>query len=358
VRASERALRLFGVGIVLQKNTWSDAELAAGAAGSETAPFASAPILPDAPFVQRFVDVSGRPGPLGFEFLTNGWRNECTFRVTVEDTESGARIADAELAAGSMRPRGQTRFPCTVDIPAEDHRVGRKLVLRIASDDAVEGRTWSVLCRTVPQRGPAARAGDDWSARQGSAPVAGMLALQPDEGSDSLTFEEQIGPFAARRCTESARFHTVSRAFPAQSASEAWDTVQRPGFDPREIVVVEDADATTASPRAEPAESGRVDVLDERAGRLHLRVQRSTPGWLVADIAWYPGWRARINGVPARLHCANYAFTALALPAGESTVELELAPDSVRTGTVLSGVGLLALSCMMGAAFAAARART
>jgi uncharacterized membrane protein YfhO len=74
---------------------------------------------------------------------------------------------------------------------------------------------------------------------------------------------------------------------------------------------------------------------------VRLIVKRDTPGFVVTPISWYPGWKARVNNAPAQPLCANYAFTAVAVPAGESVVELEFAPKSVRNGLMLSIAGLL-----------------
>ncbi len=357
VRADERALRLFGVGLVLEKNRSADVPPGAGAAQSPGLSFASAEILPASPFVQRFVDLRGNGEPLGFEWITNGWRNESTFRVTVDDAVTGERLAATTYPPGELRPRGQTRLPCNIDFAGTQRRAGRKLVLTIAADDAVAGRSWSVLCRGASHVGTPENAQDpaDWSATQGQAAVSGRLALQPDDDPTSLAFVEQIGAFAVRACADAPRFRTVSRAYAANDAEVAWAAVMRAGFDPRTLVVLEGVDAATADPHADPDTSASTAVIDERAGHVRLRVQRARPGWLVADIAWCPGWRASVDGAPVPVHCANYAFTALALPAGEHTVELDFAPASVRIGSVISIVGLVILSGMMVASFARAR---
>jgi hypothetical protein len=355
-RASERALRLFGVGLVLEKNRLSDTSPPRDVTPTPGGTFASAEILPATPFVQRFVDVRGR-GPLGFEWITNGSRNGCTFRVTLDDASTHERIVETTYPAGELRPHGQMHMPCSIAFPEVERHAGRKLVLTISSEDGVAGRSWSVACRGASsiESAGATRDAADWSAMQGAAPVAGRLALHPDDDPASLQFEEQIGSFAVRTCTDAARYRTVSRAFAAGDAESAWVALTRPAFDPRSVVVLEDLDATATDPRAEPDESAAVDVVEERTGRVRLRAHRTRPGWLLADIAWCPGWRATLDGAPVKLHCANYAFTALALPAGEHAIELEFAPAGVRIGSAISIIGLVLWSCMMFAAFSRAR---
>ncbi len=356
-RATERAQRLFGAEIVLERNRWTDATLADGETPTPGMSFSSSEILPASPFVQRFVDVRGRPGPLAFEWITNGWRNECTFHVTLDDALTGRHLVESVYAPGDLRPRGQIHLPSNIDLPDSERQSGRKLVLTIASDDALAGHSWSVLCRGASNVGDETGVHDstDWVATQGSTPVPGRIALQPDDDPTSLQFEAQIGSFAARSCADAARFRTVSRAYAAGTWEDASMAVMRPGFDPRSLVVLEDVDPAQPDPHAPADETAGVEVLLERDGLVHLRAHRTKPGWLVADIAWYRGWRARVDGVSVPLYCANVAFSALALPAGDSTIELEFAPSSVRTGIAISCVGLLALLCMMVVAFVNAR---
>jgi uncharacterized membrane protein YfhO len=57
--------------------------------------------------------------------------------------------------------------------------------------------------------------------------------------------------------------------------------------------------------------------------------------------AWYPGWRARIDGQPAELLRANFAFQALAVAPGAHHIELEYAPASWRAGLAISALAVL-----------------
>ncbi|MBI2370187.1 MAG: YfhO family protein [Deltaproteobacteria bacterium] len=70
--------------------------------------------------------------------------------------------------------------------------------------------------------------------------------------------------------------------------------------------------------------------------------------------AHYPGWRARVNGREVPVLRANYAFRAVRIPEGESTVVYFYAPAAVRVGLVLSGLGLVLVA---GVAVACLRAR-
>src|SRR5947199_233890 len=73
-------------------------------------------------------------------------------------------------------------------------------------------------------------------------------------------------------------------------------------------------------------------------------------GYLVNTDAWYPGWRAYVDGQPATLHRANLAFRAVAVPAGRHTVAFRYEPRSVRVGLALTALaGCVILGMLVGA---------
>jgi hypothetical protein len=62
---------------------------------------------------------------------------------------------------------------------------------------------------------------------------------------------------------------------------------------------------------------------------------------LVLTDAYYPGWRAMVNGGPVRIARANYAFRAVPVPAGRSVVRFEYRPLSFTIGLLVSVAALL-----------------
>jgi len=98
--------------------------------------------------------------------------------------------------------------------------------------------------------------------------------------------------------------------------------------------------------RGDPDRFGSVEVLDELPTALRLRVEQAAPNYLVLTQAHYPGWKAYVDGVPAELVRANYAFSALDVPAGEHVIDVRYEPESWRWGLMLLGVGVVALSAL------------
>ena len=83
---------------------------------------------------------------------------------------------------------------------------------------------------------------------------------------------------------------------------------------------------------------------------LSFTLTSPSPAFLVLSEVWYPGWRATVNGVGTPVLRANYALRAVAVPAGDVTVELWFAPVAWRWGLGLAGVGgvLLLLGLILG----------
>jgi uncharacterized membrane protein YfhO len=69
---------------------------------------------------------------------------------------------------------------------------------------------------------------------------------------------------------------------------------------------------------------------------------------------WYPGWKAKVNGVETPVFRANGIFRAVPVPAGVSDVDFHFAPGSILLGAAISLAGLLALT----ATWIMARSRT
>ena len=83
-------------------------------------------------------------------------------------------------------------------------------------------------------------------------------------------------------------------------------------------------------------------------GTAHpVRARLATPAerdeiWS-AGLAYYPGWRATVDGQPAPIERANYAFRAVYVPAGQHTVQFVFDPLIWKVGLAVSGLTLLGL---------------
>ncbi len=144
--------------------------------------------------------------------------------------------------------------------------------------------------------------------------------------------------------------HPLPRAYVApgviaRSAEEALDIVLTQ-LDPWQAAVVEgEAPPSSALGPVTPA-----DITDYSPHRVTVRAEVSRPSWLVLTDAYFPGWRATVNGREARIVPANYAFRAVSVPAGESTVTFAYEPSSYRLGLFLTFLSIGAVAAILIAA--------
>jgi hypothetical protein len=174
---------------------------------------------------------------------------------------------------------------------------------------------------------------------EGLVPVS-LPTLPGDPGSGLAVFED---PDALPRAW------TVEHAECVTGARPVLARLTSPDFDPRRSVLLE-ADC----PRGATPREGSSGVTLERddAGQVRARVDLERPGFLVLSDTFDPGWRARVDGEPVEIRRANWAFRAVALPAGRHAVDLHYEPASFRVGLGLAGLaaGVGSLAACHGAA--------
>ena len=100
-------------------------------------------------------------------------------------------------------------------------------------------------------------------------------------------------------------------------------------------------------PAATPALGPRsaVTILKQDLNRVRLKAWQA--GYVVLSDAYYPGWRAWVDGKPAKIIIANGAFRAVRVGPGEHDVEMRFEPGSFRLGLFAT---LLAAAIGMAAA--------
>lgn len=76
--------------------------------------------------------------------------------------------------------------------------------------------------------------------------------------------------------------------------------------------------------------------------RISIQTEAPAPSLVVISQAYYPAWKASVDGRPARIWRANYAFQMLEVPAGRHEVTLIYKDTTLLAGAVLSSLGLLA----------------
>jgi len=101
-----------------------------------------------------------------------------------------------------------------------------------------------------------------------------------------------------------------------------------------ETVTLEAGESPTLAP-------GRVLRLARATEALRVEAESEGPGLLVVQDAFWPGWKATIDGQPTGIFAADYLVRAVRWPPGRHTLEMVYDPPELRTGLALSAVGAL-----------------
>jgi len=111
-----------------------------------------------------------------------------------------------------------------------------------------------------------------------------------------------------------------------------------------------------ALPLLSPVQGGPVsaEIRSFAAERLVVEAETATPAVLVLSEAWYPGWRAFVNGREAPCVPANAWMRAVAVPAGRSQVVLAYRSRYLLPGALVS---LTSAGVLLGVLRRASRAR-
>jgi hypothetical protein len=88
------------------------------------------------------------------------------------------------------------------------------------------------------------------------------------------------------------------------------------------------------------AANARVTTRRFAAHEILAEVETDAPTLMTVAQSFYHPWRAFVDGQPVKLWRANYAFQALAVPAGKHTVRLVYVDEKFRLGVGISLAGL------------------
>jgi hypothetical protein len=119
----------------------------------------------------------------------------------------------------------------------------------------------------------------------------------------------------------------------------------------REAVLYEPLPEGQTIDAAEPGAEGVARVTRYEDTFVEIETEAVGRRLLVLSDLDYPGWRAAIDGAPARIVRADRGLRGVVLPAGRHRVTFTFAPLSVRIGawlTLASAALLVALACVSG----------
>ena len=172
--------------------------------------------------------------------------------------------------------------------------------------------------------------------------IIASKAGAPADGNIVAVFEAdpQINIYLNRDALPPALF--VGRANVVASHAAAWEAVQTADFDPQTSVILEGGLPLDGTP------DSSLSIVHHDLHSLTVAVETDQPGYLVIPQAYYPGWRAWVNGQIAEIQRANYAFRAVFVPAGQHTVHFSFDPMIWKIGLGLTAATIVFLLGWLG----------
>jgi len=168
-------------------------------------------------------------------------------------------------------------------------------------------------------------------------PVAGeTFELLEDLGGKRLYLNRMVLP----RAFLAFNFEVIP------DGARALERLMDPDFDYRSILILEEA-----PPGLRPDGSRLpipAEVLAYGANEIRIRTRGETPGLLFIGDNYFPYWRARVDGAPARILRCDYAFRAVPVPGGTHEVVLTYRSNPLLAGAGVSGAaGVLVLGWLV-----------
>jgi hypothetical protein len=152
------------------------------------------------------------------------------------------------------------------------------------------------------------------------------------------------------------RAFLVHRWAAAADDEAALARMRATSFDPAAEVVLSDVEGAASARAAGAATAAELArVVHYAPERVEIEVTAEAPGYLVLTDAWYPGWKATVDGAPVRVWRADLLFRAVAVRPGDHRVVLTFRPASLRVGAGISLVGLVGLGITVVVALSKAR---
>jgi hypothetical protein len=170
--------------------------------------------------------------------------------------------------------------------------------------------------------------------------VLGGKDIELDWSKFELAFDGDPTVNVYRNRSPLPRAFVVHHASVVPDHESAWTAIHQSAFDPATSVVLEAGQHLDAVETSLPT----AQIVRYDANHLEVGVDASAQGYLVLSDPYYPGWRAWVDGEPAAIQRANYAFRAVAVPPGSHQVVLRYQPLTWRIGlsvTILTGLLLL-----------------
>ena len=115
--------------------------------------------------------------------------------------------------------------------------------------------------------------------------------------------------------------------------------LQQDDFDYRNVLILE-----KPSPISAQFGSGSSQIVSYKPDEIIIKTSSGEQKLLFLSDNFYPGWKAKIDGVETEILRANYTFRAVPLISGEHYVVFYFDSDTFKIGVLISLIGIMSLS--------------
>ena len=311
------------------------------------------------------------PNPLKSTSLAIVSRLACSSQVPDQTLVARVRLIDAngnvqsrDLLAG--RDSSEWAADCNLVKPNLKHRVATIYSSYPAKmyDETCQGHLY-VTKLSLDSAKDIKQIQVDWLASAPASMIIEKMTLINDENDSSLPIDAATANQNWRlfEQTDKTRVYENLQVRPRvwlaqeiekvtdQEALQAIKTGQLKGslkFDPARSALVE---GIGESSHNEIDSQASATVTELRDTSMVVRTTSSQPAFLLTADAFYPGWKATIDGQPTQLYRADYAIRGVVIPAGEHLVRFEYRPRSFYIGAAISVLSLGTLAWLIGFSF-------
>ncbi len=141
-----------------------------------------------------------------------------------------------------------------------------------------------------------------------------------------------------------SRVWAVTSSTTVANADAALTALFADTFDPARSVILEENDPGTTAAHSVPFEaaqsSSAPSIIESQPNDVKINASMPQAGWVVLSDTYYPGWFVYVDGQPAKMLHADYAFRGVAVPAGIHRVEFIYEPFSFKLGGGITGISI------------------
>ncbi|MFO7973236.1 MAG: YfhO family protein [Candidatus Hydrogenedentota bacterium] len=171
--------------------------------------------------------------------------------------------------------------------------------------------------------------------------VAGTAPVYPKDEPACLTKVATLdGIDVYENLCAMPRAYLAARTLDIPDKAARFSVLSSSGFNPRYTAVIEEP-LPGPAPSAELSDLGFAEVLERSSTHVRIRASSQADCVLVLADAYYPGWKATVDGERVEVFPVNHAFRGILMPEGEHTIEFRYFPASFLIGLVISVSALL-----------------